>query len=87
MSEPSYRITTEHKPTNTFCPWEARIVRLTDGMAIATEFGMTENAAIEAAARRIRDVSQPLQPGRVVFADEDGQITHGGVPEPGSLRA
>lgn len=88
MSEPSYRINTEHKPDSTFdaVPWQARVTRLSDGVQIISRWGTTEADAIQSAQDSIRALSGK-QPGGILFATEDGEILDAPVPTPESLKA
>jgi hypothetical protein len=88
MSEPSYRITTEHDPADEpSVQWTARIVRLSDGEKYAPIFGDSEEYVVRKAQSAIARISSDPQEGHVMFAAEDGTITHGGpTPVPDSLR-
>lgn len=92
MSEPTYRITTEHKPDARYeaVPWEANVIRLSDGKAILTEWGATEAGVLKKAQAAIRVLAFPVLTGSVYFANEDGSIPEdqgAPAPEPQSLRA
>lgn len=90
MSEPTYRITTEHTPDGRYpnIPWQARIVRLSDGEAIKTCWGANEAKAIESATEHIAAINVEVQEGHVYFANEDGTLAaETPAPEPQSLRA
>ena len=85
-TKPTYRITTEHAPDaiTPNIPWQARIVRLSDGEAVATKYGPTEEYVLEEATAAIRALSGAVMPGHVYFATDDGDLDP--VPEPQSLR-
>jgi hypothetical protein len=84
MSGPSHRINTEHKPSGNFpnVPWEGRVTRLSDGEVVSVTYGATEARVVEQAQAAIAALNSAVQPGRVLFAAEDGEITEGEVPEP-----
>lgn len=75
MSEPSYRINTEHRGAY-MNPWEARITRLTDGEHMATHYGDTEQEVLTATRSWVYNKHNPEIPtgGGVYFATEDGEI-------------
>lgn len=92
MSEPSYRITTEYEVDARYpnIPWQARVVRLSDGEKITTRYSATEAGALAEAQSVIRALSSPIPAGSVYFADDDGSIPAdqgAPVPAPESLRA
>ena len=75
MSDPAYRITTEHDPTDSeLLQWQARIVRLSDGEKIRTSYGATEASALAAAQAYLRSLLAPASAGSVYFANEDGSL-------------
>jgi hypothetical protein len=85
VSEPSYRITTEHAPEPQYpnIPWQARIVRISDGEPITTKYGATEAAVLEEARQAIVAMHMEPAAGGVYFASEAGELT---PSEPQSLR-
>ena len=78
MSEPSYRINTEHRPEEVeWAQWTARVTQLSDGSQVDQEWAKTEDRVIEKAQQWIAARNTPTDPGRVLFADESGSITEG----------
>lgn len=79
MSEPSYRINTERE-WSAQNPWTARITRLSDGEFVQQVFGLTEDDVIASAQAWIATTNGyqgAWSDGRVLFADEAGDITEG----------
>lgn len=87
MSEPSYRVTTEHDPCATYNEWEARVIRLSDGEMVACGHGASEAESLATALAWVKARSSATLTGKVYFADQDGNITAGAAITPESLRA
>ena len=90
MSEPTYRITTEHKPDlgKIIRGMEARS-HFTDGESRFTPRYGDDRArlTLEEVSRWIKEHEAPRQAGGVYFATEDGELDPPLIPEPQSIRA
>lgn len=76
MSGPTYRITTEHTPTEIeWTQWQARIVRVSDGEAVDVEYGPSEARVLELAAAWIRAANGDPLEGGVYESDDAGNVT------------
>jgi len=76
MSEPTYKIVTEHDPAATYNPWSARIFRLSDDAELYVGYGDSEQEALGQAQARIAVYTGTEQnAGRTLYATEDGTIT------------
>jgi hypothetical protein len=73
MSEPTYKIVTEHDPAATYNPWTARVTRLSDELEVYVGYGTTEAEALAEVQGSM--VAGPAHPGRTLYATEDGTIT------------
>lgn len=76
MTEPTYRINTEHKPAASlsYGKWEARVTRLSDGEHVGTRYGNTEANAVQNAQILMIDTAHAPERGSVLFADESGTL-------------
>lgn len=77
MSEPTYRIEITYDPQNESFPWDARVYRIADGKKMWFAFGHSQDEA-EASARKMIARADRAEPGRTVYADENGEA----APEP-----
>jgi hypothetical protein len=78
MSEPTYKIVTEHDPAaSSYNPWEAKVTRLSDEQLVKAEYGASEAEVIAAATEWINRKSSTFKPGRVLYATEDGTLVEG----------
>ena len=77
MSEPTYRIETHHCPKWADGPfeWEATAYRITDGDKICERTGRTEAIAVENVTTTLAALARGENPGRVLYADENGTLT------------
>ena len=76
MSEPTYKIVTEHDPAgSTYNPWEAKVTRLSDDQLVKAEYGASEAEVIAAATAWIARKASTHFPRRTLYATEDGTIT------------
>lgn len=87
MSEPTYRIETEHDPSYSAIPWSAYIWRISDETKIGRGDGLTREAALEDAQRIIAAKRAEQYAPQTFYADENGGVIHDLTPEPQSLRA
>ena len=77
MSEPTYLIRLEHEPTAIGMEWKAGVTRLVDGSCAVVRFGSTEEEAVKAAQAWMRAEWGEKQPGRELYAQEDGTLLVG----------
>jgi len=75
MSEPTYKIVTEHDPAATYNPWSARVTRLSDDEEVRVGYGSTESEAVADARAYIGRVFGGPLPGRTYYTTGDGALT------------
>lgn len=76
MSEPTYKIVTEHDLTEAeFSRWSASVVRISDEKIVDREWAASEGRVIDKAREWIKVASGTPEPGRTLYATEDGTIT------------
>ena len=77
MSEPTYLIRVEHEPTAIGLEWSAEVTRLSDSTCAVVRYGSTEEEAVRAAQAWMRAEWGEKQPGRDLYAQEDGTLLVG----------
>lgn len=85
MSEPTYRIEIEHKPTDPLNKYSAHVERITDDEYLFSGYGATANEAVTDAREKIRQYATIEPKRQPIYTDEHGNLT--AAPEPQSLKA
>lgn len=76
MSGATHRITTEYLPADSpMFPWQARVVRLSDGEYVAAIYGVSEQDALTKAADHVRTEYSHSMLGGVYETDDEGNIS------------
>jgi hypothetical protein len=83
MSEPTYRIVTDHDPQYTFEPWTAKVFALAEPDASISQFGGATEADALALAQAAISRMDNRQVGHEWFATEAGEIVP--APEPSQV--